>query len=1508
MSFGSFIKGIAAQVNPFDRGKTYSTYNPAKKRLPDDQNTNNQPAGISVSVAHPNQNISVDQPVTKPPVNVFDANKNLVLGQKPPSVVPVFANPNTQPAPTPQPGVVVQPNNQQQRISGVTTAPAQSINVAGTTVNRLPGARTNSLPEAPKPVDNSILGKFKRGLGMAKDTAVGSVENLPEVGLAATRAGSGLVQGALNLPHDITALNAGFAEQSQKHFDNPYTRVMNRIAQATNTGVKTATHYAVNDTLDPLNRNLDNAAKIYERKVPGAASGAQIYKTEQIPLNALALLLTAGASGGAAAGEAGDVGEAANLSRIGRAKAAIGDFFTKPRMSNEDNIIAKAGQSITAKGRPVAEALNAPVKAAGGFINKFRNAERGVVDTGEIGNLLTDAQAGDLATTQIPVGTGIDVNAPPSEPVNIPVTNGNKPAPIIQELGGDAKTATTNAQAAQNAVNVRRVEAAKKADTGLPDTSLDGVTPRTPSKPFALNEADVAANKEKVVSDYADLLKNVGEGNGVTITEDGRRLSNNVRSAENKGKRMTKADWQDEARSQLEAGKGHPGAQQAFNDAGNPDVQSLINGGEQAPQGQGRPITVKSARGIDVVDQTNVPQNLPEKPGTVRVTNSTEPVKAKSEAVAAETPSISTSELSKSAKNSLENDTTGQKPNGVERSGGRVENGTSKPVEYKYNEDGSVSIVDGRHTLEYARKNGIEDYPTKDVTNQYKGTSGNAPAVKTPDNLPQADESLASAHERLVKSLKENQNAQRVEKKINSAEKSRRFAEKQRIYNELVGNGMSRKEAEQQATAALKGKYTDNTVANFDVNSKQAEEFRKAIDNVADDPMNTKRAFEHMIDPNQTDPLQPWERTRIRAFVQKSLGEDAAQAVEEAISTAEKAGDRGLMGDISGFVTSTIASGDISAVGRQGIQGLVNHPVMSKEAFTESMKALTSADHYKKFVSDLASKPNTAFVQQNFGGHFLSLSDIADEARGKSDAAEKFVGTRWFVNPSNRQYNTYLDSLRSQQFDSIIEKYGGQDGILKAAEASGNSEKWMKAWGKVVNAGTGRGSFGATGSPAVGDVQVLFSARNLASKFQRLTSPLDIGLLRSNPAAYRYQVKEVGTLAAALTASLGAAHAAGLDIENGKIKVGNTRYDISGGFMTILNSMNNIRKAAGIGQDTSKNAGLSRTPLDITKDFLQNQLSPLVGDIAKLMDVKPPGGGKGWHDKYGNPIDATWLTSNVAPIPGVAQAGIQSLLQGESPGQIAGNMAAEGLGINTTTYQSAADKKAAGASPGSVGAAGKDGGGTEDFAGFKDSAPKEGYSLTQLSDGSYAYSINGETHQTHDLKSAQEAVAKAGFTESGDNSKVVKDKFYYKDENGDTKSMPKYKHEFDVADSQNQLDMYTAKDNEDLGAWNESAGKQLKALETLRDKYNQDSQADKVDDVQKKIETLKHDIAKYKGYGGFTKGKSDTKALDTSFGTLKAGTGAPTVQQYDTISSKAGGVPHIKVVRPNIVHKISSSG
>lgn len=149
--------------------------------------------------------------------------------------------------------------------------------------------------------------------------------------------------------------------------------------------------------------------------------------------------------------------------------------------------------------------------------------------------------------------------------------------------------------------------------------------------------------------------------------------------------------------------------------------------------------------------------------------------------------------------------------------------------------------------------------------------------------------------------------------------------------------------------------------------------------------------------------------------------------------------------------------------------------------------------------------------------------------------------------------------------------------------------------------------------------------------------------------------------------------------------------------------------------------------------------------------------------------------------------------------------------------------------------------------------------LQKLSDGRYAYTLDGQpgVQYSKNLKDARAAIAKDSIKNSDVQEKMIGDTYYYKNEEGEVKSKPKYQYEFDIEDSQNSLDMYDLKEAEDYAGWNEVAGRQITALEKLRDKYDKDNKDDKVDDVQKRINTLKNQMKKYAGYGGaFTKGKS----------------------------------------------------
>jgi hypothetical protein len=90
--------------------------------------------------------------------------------------------------------------------------------------------------------------------------------------------------------------------------------------------------------------------------------------------------------------------------------------------------------------------------------------------------------------------------------------------------------------------------------------------------------APFSNEQQKIVKDYADMLKTMGEGNGVSVNKEGKRISNNVRLGDTKGK--TRVDWQAEAERQLRSGKAEPNIQNAFKELDNPEFRSLAQSAE----------------------------------------------------------------------------------------------------------------------------------------------------------------------------------------------------------------------------------------------------------------------------------------------------------------------------------------------------------------------------------------------------------------------------------------------------------------------------------------------------------------------------------------------------------------------------------------------------------------------------------------------------------------------------------------------------------------------------------------------------------------------------------------------------------------------------------------------------------------------------------------------------------------------------------------------------------------
>lgn len=431
--------------------------------------------------------------------------------------------------------------------------------------------------------------------------------------------------------------------QSNPIIDNPVTRAIPGVNRLVD--MRRKERLLLEDTAKEWDKRAEASAK-RQKDQAAAAAGKSVGSAQKGMVDIASLVIPGTAADRGLEGvnlvkNGGRIGEAANFI----ARQLPGSFLGTGTDYLQDK--GRGKDQNLAKNAAVGTGLDVLLPTIFKGLSKLLN----IVNPGS----LVDTATKELDNTGIT--TSIEQSLRDAEPrsirvqKNIPideVTDGsfdvpvsvNTPqppqGPLIREIGGDA-AAPVRMPSPEELTQRRVVENFANQAPVRPDTNIQGVTPRAPERPFSLDDNTIATGQDKIVSDYADMLRSMGEGNGVDVVN-GTRRSNNVRFGDTKGKRMTKAMWKDEAARQLREGKADPTIQKAFKDAEDPEIQSLLAKGEQPTAEPGRPITVKQAKGISVRDDTVVPTKLPETPGKVRATSSTEPTKARTEAVAAQTP------------------------------------------------------------------------------------------------------------------------------------------------------------------------------------------------------------------------------------------------------------------------------------------------------------------------------------------------------------------------------------------------------------------------------------------------------------------------------------------------------------------------------------------------------------------------------------------------------------------------------------------------------------------------------------------------------------------------------------------------------------------------------------------------------------------------------------------------------------------------------------------------------
>jgi hypothetical protein len=249
------------------------------------------------------------------------------------------------------------------------------------------------------------------------------------------------------------------------------------------------------------------------------------------------------------------------------------------------------------------------------------------------------------------------------------------------------------------------------------------------------------------------------------------------------------------------------------------------------------------------------------------------------------------------------------------------------------------------------------------------------------------------------------------------------------------------------------------------------------------------------------------------------------------------------------------SSGDISAGFRQGLVVAVTHPGIFARQFSKQLKYFGSEDYYQQAMDAIHSDPLYPLMEK----YGLPLTDIGESAKtGASvgnreeayiggNLAERLpLGVGKTVRASDRAFTGFLNGARAEMFDQLVHKAALMGHDL-------NDPHVGESIAQFIGTATGRGVVPkALESHLVTLNAALFSPRLIASRLNML-SPVYYAKL--DPFARGEAVAAARNLVATMGVVMYAARLGGAKVNFdprssnfAKIKIGNTRIDITGGF------------------------------------------------------------------------------------------------------------------------------------------------------------------------------------------------------------------------------------------------------------------------------------------------------------------------------------------------------------------------
>lgn len=402
--------------------------------------------------------------------------------------------------------------------------------------------------------------------------------------------------------------------------------------------------------------------------------------------------------------------------------------------------------------------------------------------------------------------------------------------------------------------------------------------------------------------------------------------------------------------------------------------------------------------------------------------------------------------------------------------------------------------------------------------------------------------------------------------------------------------------------------------------------------------------------------------------LQSVFGKDFAAAAEQ--STAgfrQKA--RSLVTEIAGAPRALLSTGDFSGGLRQALGYATRHPINFAKAWMKQFKyfgeGLAKSDKaFQAGLREIQSHPDFPLLQKSK----LAIVDISGNNISKRE--EQFVGSRllekvpWLgriVKGSDQAYSGLLNNIRANEFYSQLDRARAANVPL--------TDKLVKDLGTVINTMTGRGSLGKLDKHMGALSSALFAPRLMASRIQTLNP---IYYIKLDPFARKEAVTGLLALGGVVTGILGLAKLSGLQVvtdptnaDFAKIKVGDTRFDIAGGYQQYIKLAAQLAEgkitSSVSGHEVTLGKGIAQSRLDVIYHFLEGKENPLLSFASSVIRGK---------DAVGNPVVSGSDIANQAVqrmIPLFAQD-IADVLSHPNAAPVAVTAPLSLFGVGTQTY------------------------------------------------------------------------------------------------------------------------------------------------------------------------------------------------------------------------------------------------